>query len=240
MHKIIILILSSSGDVYSQFKYLQTTYLSIFLPIIKFYFIEFNEQQNEDVIENEHTLSFKGSESITPGMIIKTSLAINYLKKYDYNFIFRTNLSTVINIYNLLTFINSFQPNIDICSGFPVFGFITGTGIIMTKNVAEIISNNYKNFNYTGICEDCLISQMFSHYNIPYIQPNNYKWGMIIDTVNEQDKRDFMTFYITNNNYTKFTFDKNILHFRIKNNDRNIDILFFKDIIKEIYNIITL
>ena len=81
MHKIIILILSSSGEIYSKFKYLQTKYLSIFEPFIKFYFIEFNENQTTDVIEINNTLSFKGSESITPGMIIKTSLAIDYLKK---------------------------------------------------------------------------------------------------------------------------------------------------------------
>lgn len=238
MHKIIILILSSSGEIYSQFKYLQTQYLSIFTPQINFFFIEFNEDQIEDVIEINNTLSFKGSESITPGMIIKTSLAINYLKNHDYDFIFRTNLSTVINMHNLINFINTFNLNQNICSGFSIFGFITGTGIIMNKNVAEIIANNYTQFNYMGICEDCIISQMLSHYNIPYIQPsNNYKWGMIIDTVNEHDKRNYITFYITNNKYEQFLFDKNVLHFRIKNSDRNIDILFFKDILEQIYNI---
>ncbi len=237
MHKIIILILSSSGEIYSQFKYLQTQYLSIFTPQIKFFFIEFNEDQIEDVIEINNTLSFKGSESITPGMIIKTSLAINYLKKYEYDFIFRTNLSTVINMYNLINFINTFNLNENICSGFTVFGFITGTGIIMNKNVAGIIANNYTQFNYMGICEDCIISQILSYYNILYIPPPiDYKWGMIKDTVNEQDKRDYMTIYITNNKYEKHIFDKNILQFRIKNSDRNIDILFFKDIIEQLYN----
>jgi hypothetical protein len=237
MHKIIILILSSSGEIYSQFKDLQTQYLSIFTPQIKFFFIEFNEDQTEDVIEINNTLSFKGSESITPGMIIKTSLAINYLKKYEYDFIFRTNLSTVINMYNLITFINTFNLNENICSGFTVFGFITGTGIIMNKNVAGIIANNYTQFNYMGICEDCIISQILSYYNIQYIPPPiDYKWGMIIDTVNEQDKRDHMTFYITNDKYQEYIFDKNILQFRIKNSDRNIDILFFKDILKQLYN----
>ncbi len=238
MHKIIILILSSSGEVYSKFKNLQTQYLSTFQPFIKFYFIEFNNLQIESVIENNNTLSFKGSESITPGMIIKTSLAIDYLKKYDYDFIFRTNLSTVINIHNLISFINTIDLKQNICSGFPVFGFITGTGIIMNKNVAELVANNYTFFNYFNTCEDVLISQMFTHYKIPYVQiPNNYKWGLIIDTLNENDKEPHMIHYVTNNCYQKLIFDKNILQFRIKNNERNIDILFFKDIIEQIYNI---
>lgn len=238
MHKIIILILSSSGEVYSKFKYLQTQYLSTFTPLIKFYFIEFNDSQTENVIETNDTISFKGSESVTPGMIIKTSLAINYLKKYDYDFIFRTNLSTVLNVHNLITFINTIDLKQNICSGFPVFGFITGTGIIMNKNVAELVANNFTFFNYLHMCEDVLIFQMFTHYKIPYIQiPNNYKWGMIIDTLNENDKEPHMIHYITNNKYQKFIFDKNILQYRIKNNDRNIDILYFKDILNQIYNI---
>jgi len=235
MQKIIILILSSSGDVYSQFKYLQTQYLSKFTNHIKFYFIEFNDIQKEDVIENNNTLSFKGNESITPGMIIKTSLAIKYLNKYDYNFIFRTNLSTVINMYNLFDIINNFDISENMCSGFHVFGFITGTGIIMNKNVANIVANNYKSFNYLNVCEDVIISQMFSHYNIKYIQPNNYKWGMIIDT--DIDQEPHITHYLTNNTYSKFNFDNNVLHFRIKNNDRNIDLLFFKDILEQLYGI---
>jgi hypothetical protein len=236
-YKIIILILSSSGEIYSNFKYLQKLYLSKFDDSINYFFIEFNNEQIEDVIEKDHTLTFKGDESITPGMIIKTSLAIKYLKKYDYQYIFRTNLSTVINIYNLLNLIEKYNSLEDFCSGFYVFNFITGTGIIMNKNVANIIADNYTTFNYNYICEDVLISSMFSFYKIKYIFPNNYTWGMIIDTVIENDKQQYMTYYETKNIYKKFNFDNNILHFRIKNDDRNIDILFFKDILEQIYKI---
>lgn len=236
-YKVIILILSSSGEIYSQLKFLQRLYLSKFQEQINYYFIEFNNNQIEDLIEKDHILSFKGDESITPGMIIKTSLAINYLNKYSYDFIFRTNLSTFINIYNLLNFINVINPNENICSGFYVFSFITGTGIIMNKYVANLIANNYKSFNYLNMCEDVLISLMFSYYQINYIFPLNYKWGMIIDTVIENDKKPHMTYYETNNIYKKYIFAKDILHFRIKNNDRNIDILYFKDLLEQIYQI---
>jgi hypothetical protein len=107
----------------------------------------------------------------------------------------------------------------------------------MNKNVANIIADNYTTFNYNYICEDVLISSMFSFYKIKYIFPNNYTWGMIIDTVIENDKQQYMTYYETKNIYKKFNFDNNILHFRIKNDDRNIDILFFKDILEQIYKI---
>jgi hypothetical protein len=237
MNKIIILILSSPGDIYLKFKELQIQYLSLFIPLIKFYFIEFNELQNEDVIEKNNTLTFKGNECITPGMIIKTSLAINYLKKYDYDFIFRTNLSTVINIHKLIRFINKHDPNKDMCTGFIVRGFITGTGIIMNKNVANIIANNYHSFNYLELNEDSLISQMFSYFNVEYVQPYECKWGMILEKVNNDDKREYIKYYITNNKYKKFVFDKDILHYRIKNDDRNIDLLFFKDILEQLYGI---
>lgn len=235
MYKIIILILSSNSELYNEFKRLQLLYLNKYNPLIKFFFIEFKDNQEEDVIESSNTLYFKGSESVTPGMIIKTSLAINYLKnKYDYDFIFRTNLSTLINIHSLCEHINTL-PKENICSGFIVFGFITGTGIIMSKNVAELIADNYEKFNYTSTCEDVLITNMFNHYNIQYIQPSKYWWGLIVD-VNDGEREQWKIYY-TENKYKQFDYLNNIMHYRIKNGNRDIDLLYFKELLKKIYNI---
>jgi hypothetical protein len=235
MYKIIILILSSNSDFYDELKRLQLLYLNKYSPFIKFFFIEFKEGQKEDIIESNNTLYFRGTESITPGMIIKTSLAINYLKnKYDYDFIFRTNLSTLINIHNLYKHINSL-PKENICSGFVVNGFITGTGIIMPKNVAELIAANFKKFDYLDFNEDVIISQMFSFFNINYIIPINYIWGLISD-INDEDINQWKIYY-TENKYKKFDYLDNIMHYRIKNRNRDIDLLYFKDLLKKIYDI---
>jgi hypothetical protein len=181
MYKIIILIVSSNNEIYNEFKRLQSIYLNKYSHLINFFFIEFKEDQEEDVIEINNTLYFKGTESITPGVIIKTTLAINYLKNnYEYDFLFRTNLSTLTNIPNLCKYINTL-PKDNIYSGFDIFGFITGTGIIMPKHIAELVADNYKNFNYMYLCEDVLISQILNHYNNTYISPINYEWGLIID-----------------------------------------------------------
>jgi hypothetical protein len=235
MYKIIILILSSNGEIYNEFKRLQLLYLNKFNTLIKFFFIEFKDNQKEDVIEINNTLYFKGTESINPGMIIKTSLAINYLKNnYEYDFLFRTNLSTLINIPNLYEYINTL-PQYNICSGFIVFGFITGTGIIMPKNVAELIADNYEKFNYMHIHEDVLITNMFNHYNIAYISPSNYEWGLIID-VNDEE-RYLWKIYYTENIYKKFNYSKNTLHYRIKNLNREIDLEYFKELLQHLYDI---
>jgi hypothetical protein len=234
MCKIIILILSSNNELYNEFKRLQLLYLIKFNQLINYFFIEFKDQ-NEDIIEIDNTLYVKGIESITPGMIIKTCVAINYLKnKYDYDFIFRTNLSTLINIPKLYQYIYTL-PKDNICSGFDVFGFITGTGIIMPKKVAELVADNYKNFNYNSIHEDVLISNIFRFYNITHIPPLNYYWGLIVNTTDSE--KPLWKIYNTENVYKEFDYLDNILHYRIKNEDRNIDFLYFKYLLNKLYQI---
>jgi hypothetical protein len=207
------------------------------LHLINFFFIEFKEDQEEDVIEINNTLYFKGTESITPGIIIKTTLAINYLKNnYEYDFLFRTNLSTLININNLCKYINTL-PQDNICSGFDVDGFITGTGIIMPKHVAELIADNYINFNYMYMFEDVLISRMFNYYNIAYIVPINYEWGLIHDFDDTNPNKPLHKNYNTENKYKPFIFSDNTLHYRIKNGNRYIDFIYFKELIKIIYDV---
>jgi hypothetical protein len=245
--KIIILILSSNGSIYKKLKELQTYYLNQFKQI-EFIFVEFENDitleesfrpekhnfSNEISFNKEtHTLTCKGSESITPGMIIKTCKALEYINEnYEYDFLFRTNLSTFININKLIDFLNNL-PTINVCAGFSFSGFITGTGLIMTKDVTNIVINNYEQFNYTNICEDVLISQILGHYKVKYYNPvtYNYKWGLIIDNETTDSFPNFI-YYITYGQYKDFIFDSNILHWRIKNtSNRELDIQYFNKLI---------
>ena len=232
--KIIILILSSQGEVYDKFKEYQTNYLNKFVEsnkIVNFLFVEFSNDipDTNTVIEKGNTLYVKGTESINPGMIIKTSEAIKYINdKYDYDFLFRTNLSTFINVNKLVEFTSKLN-KVNTCSGFSFSGFITGTGIIMSKDVSQIVACSYINFNYNNINEDVLISSILNHFKVKYVNPDtDYSWGLIIDNETSDSFPNFI-YYITKGEIKHFDWQSNTLHWRIKNGkNRNIDLTYFK------------
>ena len=230
--KIIILILSSQGDVYDKFKEYQTNYLNKFVEsnkLVNFLFVEFSNDIPDTVIEKGNTLYVKGTESINPGMIIKTSEAIKYINdKYDYDFLFRTNLSTFINVNKLVEFTSKLN-KVNTCAGFSFSGFITGTGIIMSRDVSQIVACSYINFNYNNIHEDVLISTILGHFKVRYVNPDTeYSWGLIIDNETTDSFPNFI-YYITNGEIKHFDWQPNTLHWRIKNgNNRDIDLTYFK------------
>lgn len=232
--RIIILILSSQGEVYDKLKEYQTNYLNKFVnsnKLVNFFFVEFSNNfiVNDTAIEKGNTLYVKGTESINPGMIIKTSEALKYINNhYDYDFIFRTNLTTFINVNNLFDFTSKLS-KVNTCGGFSFSGFITGTGIIMSRDVTQIVAHSYVNFDYNTIHEDVLISNILGHFKVKYVNPAiDYSWGLIIDNDTSDSFPNFI-YYTTHGEIKEFDWQPNTLHWRIKNgNNRNLDLEYFK------------
>ena len=238
IHKGIFLIISSHDDnIYETFRNLQRVYLKNYRYLFRYFFVEFRNNQTELVEQEEDYIYIRGDESINPGMIIKTCKAIEFINKnYEYEFIIRTNLSTVFHMPNLIEYLNII-PNINSCGGFICNKFITGTGIILSKDVANKIVDNFFKFNIIDYNEDVLISVILNNLQITYFNPNKfYKWCLIVDKV---DKYTDNLYIPTNGEYKDIDFPDNILYFRIKNIiNREIDILYFKQILNKIYNIV--
>lgn len=233
MYKLIILIISSSGEIYDILKNKQIEYLKLFTNI-KFFFVEFKD--NDCIIDNN--IYIKGVESINPGMIIKTCKAIDWINNnYDYDFLLRTNLSTFLNLNAIFKFIECL-PKDNIYAGFSFSGFVTGTGIFMAKPTTQILIDNYQNFNINNIHEDVLISQCMHKFNVPYYNPiHTFKWGLILNHRDVYISENFI-YYFTDNGFEEFEIDENILHYRINNTpNRNLDHQCFDYLLKKIYNI---
>jgi hypothetical protein len=234
---IFIIISSSDNSVYEKFKFLNIIYLKNYRPIIKYFFVEFRNNQEEIVIEENDHIYIKGEESINPGMILKTCKAFEYINThYDYEFVIRTNLSTVFHMPNLLEYLYII-PNTNACGGFNYRSFITGTGIILTKDVANQIVDNFLFYDITKHNEDIIISGILNKLKIPYYNCKQfYKWCLII---NEETENYGEYHHIhTHGIFKSIDFPDNVLHFRIKNsNDRNIDVEYFKLILEKIYDI---
>jgi len=237
--KAIFLILSSNDNpIYDKFKKLHCIYLKNYYPIIKFFFIEFNNNITEDILEIDNYIYVKGTESINPGMIIKTCKAIEYINnRYKYEFLIRTNLSTLFNMMNLLEYI-SIIPTENACGGFGYRSFISGTCIVLSQDITLKIVENFYKYDILVHNEDIIISAVLNKLETPYFNCNKYyKWGIIQDIKTEE--HDDYYFILSNGEYNEnITFPDNILNFRIKNTlDRSIDIKYFKLLLYKIYNI---
>jgi hypothetical protein len=103
--KLIILILANDTDIYLECQKLWKTYMNTHSNI-KSYFIKYKVGLNDDVILENDTIFINGNESLIPGCLVKTIKSIEFLlKTQDFDFIFRTNMSSVIDLhkfYNLV------------------------------------------------------------------------------------------------------------------------------------------
>ena len=219
-----IFLIISSSDVpqYLQMKELSKLYYNLFNDNIKHFYIEFKNDLKVDIIENEDHIYMKGIETIKPGILIKTKLALYYINnKYNYDYIIRTNLSSFWNLNNLLKFKN-YLPRQKMCCGhLPFNTFISGTGIIMSYDVSKKIAsliNTTASYN-----DDLYITNLLSicKYKIQNIENAGFTIKYIV--------------YNNNNVIPEDT--NNILYYRIKNVDRNIDIYMFKKLLFKIYDV---
>ena len=235
MYKLIILIISSDNiGIYSEMKRISQIYLTKYSDKIKFFYLEYKGFQEPEIIENGNFLYFHGNESYIPGIYYKTVKAIQYINdKYDYEFILRTNLSSFLNLDNILAYLDTVS-NEKYAGGYSFQGFITGTGIFMSRDVGNILVNNQRN---TYIGDDVLISDTISDNNITINDITLYKWGFL--TSSDESGLPSNCEYISSGPFNEnITFSSNILYFRIRNEiNREIDIQYQKLLLKKIYNI---
>ena len=161
-----IFLIISSSDIpqYLQMKELSRKYYNLFGDNIKHFYIEFKNDLDCDILEQEEHIYFKGVDSIVPGILTKTQKALSYINnKYKYNYVIRTNLSSFWDLKNLLIFKNKLPSHNLCCGHLPFNSFISGTGIIMSKDVSHKISSTI-NTNTTSN-DDVYISNLLTNCN---------------------------------------------------------------------------
>lgn len=148
--RILILIISSENlPVYKKEKALWRTYMTSH-PEIDAYFIESRVDLSTTYMENQ-TIYTQGEESYEQ-LIHKTLDALQFCMSTHYDYIIRTNLSTVWDFNALYTYLQN-CPKERFYSG-PYgpyynkktlqywFHFVGGMGIIMSKDVATLLLEN--------------------------------------------------------------------------------------------------
>ena len=199
--KIINLILYSPGNkYYDEMKKMQTIYLEYFKLKNKdfsyyFYYYDPSIDKNYEITEN--VIKIKGKETYIPGILNKTIKAFEIVNKhFTYDYLIRTNISSVINFRILLNFINRNNPdscgkiwnlNNENCKFREYWGkyFYSGTCLIYKKNVITFIINNQNKLD-KRLIDDVSLGVLIYRQNFKNINfndilflKNSYKDGII-------------------------------------------------------------
>jgi hypothetical protein len=233
--KVLLLLIHSSSPIYNEMFSIQQQYVHRFKEIDTFFIVMRENQTN--LVEQENDIIYvKGKEHIL-NVLYKTITALEYLfQKNEYDFIIRSNISTIIHIPNLLQYLQMIPTNdvytssnflnikwIDHNSGIhntSLFGTIyaSGISITLTKDTTQFLIENKDKLRY-DIVDDVSIGLFFKIYN-----PTILKKG-----------QQYMSKELYTNKVTKNTNINHYIFIRNKSSNRIVDIEIMNLIVKKLY-----
>jgi len=161
------------------------------------FFIEYKKDLSQEFLLVGDRLFIKGEESMVPGLLLKTIDALLFFhdKMEQYNFVVRSNVSTIIDFNQLSLFISRAK-NLDYFAGkamyldyfVPEYGitnrkyfgtyFAQGTLIGLSKSLIDLILKNRHKFHYE-IVDDVAIGiflrEFWDDYNMQYFSSDEYQ-----------------------------------------------------------------
>ena len=176
MHKLLVLSTYNKNVYYDKMRDLTNNYIKFlkkdknFLDVFLFFFITYDDKINKQYIFDDcnNTLIINGHETDVIGTH-KTCNALQIINEhlnFNYSFLVRTNVSTIINIKNLINWLNSnFSANDCFTHPYYLSGYVlklnwfdvgsgvtstkywgteyaSGTSILFSKKLVEDILNN--------------------------------------------------------------------------------------------------
>ncbi len=198
-----MLIISSDTElVYEKHRKVWRSYMNK-NPYIESYFIQYRDGPSE--IEGD-IFWLTGKESFQ-GIITKTIDSIEYfLNKDSYDFIIRTNMSSLWNFKALLSFLETIPKEGVYCGIIGEYfkiNYISGSGFIMTPDVAKILVKNRAIAEKVKIIDDVDIGYCLEQFGISRIP------GKRVDFFS-------MGMYLT------YNYDPSVYHYRLKWNNYSL------------------
>ena len=142
-------------QLYTHHKDVWKRYMTLYENITCL-FLEFHPEKDRVIEDN--TLYIKGSESYHPGLLEKTLAAFEYFADtLEYDYIIRTNLSSLWNFPALLNHLNTL-PKEGVYSGFiGYYGkiqYISGSGFILSPDTLKLLVKHKNDFALPNIMDD--------------------------------------------------------------------------------------
>jgi hypothetical protein len=223
MNTILNLILYNDSPIYDEMKKILTDYLST--QNIKFFFYCYKKDLDQEYLIDGNMLYIRGEETYLPGILEKTIKAIEICQQFEFDYLLRSNISTIVNI-NLLN--KYLQQNTFDYGGSSIYNlqwldpqcgihdhryrgtkYIHGTGIILSRKAMQLLIQEKQYINY-DVIDDVALGLFFKNHH-----PNLIEIGQT---------------------YNSPKYIDNVVFYRNKNSDRNKDVKNMKNIIYGIIN----
>lgn len=161
MKNIIVLIIASDNEKYIKMQDIWRKYMNNH-PNIKSFFIKNDPTITEDVMlnENENTIYSKNIETYIHGILSKTLNAINYcFNNFDFDYIYRTNLSSMIELNKLYKYISTTDPFHygAVIGNYNGILFGSGSGFFLSKEACIYLLINHRRLSDECIADDVCI-----------------------------------------------------------------------------------
>lgn len=177
-YKAIMLVISSYDNIYCDIVETWKTYMKK-VDNVKIYLLYCRSDLDEQMVvdEDEGTILYNCEESLIPGIYLKSIYAMEYCdKKYNYDYLIRTNLSSFYNIPKLTEYLDK-QPKYNFAGGKQILSSnissISGAGIIISQDlVKKIIKSALQENAVNEIMyypDDLLLSHLLNLYITPKI-----------------------------------------------------------------------
>jgi hypothetical protein len=225
MNIIVLIIASDDWPQYIEMEKLWRTYMNNH-PNIKSYFIKCNPglEINAYIKEDENTIYIKQEETYRPGILSKTIESIDFfLKNTNFDYIYRTNLSTVLDLHKLYEYVVTNKIDyggVTAICGDTKTPFISGSGFFISNNACQYLINNKTLIDYNIIDDVAIGMCLHKIYNFNPIQ-----------------RLDVLDKDLNNNIYNKEYFNNtNIFQIRCNTVDHTHTVDWMNKFIKIIYN----
>lgn len=199
--KIAVLVIASPGELYDAFKVI---WLQNIPPpaLARVYFLY--GRGSVTTIPCPFDLALPDvEENIIPGALLKTLAAFKAIDQ-DYDYVVRTNLSSLYVWPYLFAFLASQRSERFVAGCSPDRSHVGGCGMIFSHDVVETICNNRHHID-TSLVDDVALSRfLFPRYPVVWTPRVDFVYTDAIETHNVDE-------------------GTNVFHFRFKNYDRTND-----------------
>jgi hypothetical protein len=166
--KVLMLVIYNPSPLYDSQRDFWRRYMNS-SPHISCYFIV-NSNVPEITLDGD-TLRIPGTESYE-GIMKKTLDSLEYFLGHDtYNFIVRTNISSIWDYPKLLTYLQTL-PTSNVYAGLPggtreQMSWVSGSGIVMTPDVCQKLLDARELVLSSAIIDDVVIGYTFERIGVP-------------------------------------------------------------------------
>ncbi len=200
--KILHLVLFSHDMYYDKMYNTTSKYYNKFSNVKTIYYTYDNNISNEYELKND-ILYIKGTETYIPGILDKTIKTLEYFqyKLDNYNYVVRSNISTIVNFSLLISELNQFpvvyaggilndlklQSNDNTIKNNSAYA--SGTSIILSIEMAKFLLYNQK-YLRRKLVDDLAIGYFFHDFNIVPTSIDDGKFIFVDDIKNINLKKN--------------------------------------------------